>query len=166
MAPDGDRHATALIGLTAVLEGHLLAGDLDQHVVDHLIGWLRSAGVLTAGDGPPELRLLLAQLNQALRVRLGEDAPLADSGQADHLVGFADEAAARNFAAALGIGGDPVDVDGLAYDGAVRWQVAVRTSELPLSAEFDVHVRRLRGLAAEHGGTYGGWGSAAGISPR
>jgi regulator of RNase E activity RraB len=51
-------------------------------------------------------------------------------------------------------------VDGRAYDGDVGWQVAVRTSELPLSAEFDTQVRQLRALAAEHGGTYGGWGQA------
>jgi hypothetical protein len=57
-----------------------------------------------------------------------------------------------------------VEVDGRAYDGEVRWQVAVRTSELPLSAAFDAQVDRLRSLAAEHGGTYGGW--AGGVSPR
>jgi hypothetical protein len=171
MATDGacprplDRgEATALIGLTAVLEAHLLAGDLDRHVVDDLISWLRSAGVLDPTDGPPQLHLLLADLTQRLRYALGEydEPPAPATGQVDHHLGFADEAAARDFAAALDVGSDPVGVDGLAYDGAVRWQVAVRTSELPLSAAFDAHVRRLRDLAAEHGGTYGGWGSVPG----
>ena len=72
MTSDGARDATALIGLTAVLEGHLLAGDLDPHLVGHLVRWLRSAGVLDATAGTPELRVLLANLNQRLRFALGE----------------------------------------------------------------------------------------------
>jgi hypothetical protein len=167
MAPDGAcprpldrRDAVALIALTAVLEAHLLADDLDPHVVGHLAGRLRA-------DGPPELRLALADLTQRLRYALGEyDRPPApDTGQVDHLLGFGTHPAARAFAEAVGDSADePVEVDGRAYDGAVRWQVAVRTPELPLSAAFDAQVDRLRSLAAEHGGTYGGW--AGGVSPR
>ena len=145
--------ATALIGLTAVLEAHLLAGDLDPHLVDHLTRRLHA-------DGPPELRLALADLNQRLRYALGEyaDPPVAATGQVDHHLGFADEAAARAFAGAVGdSAAEPVEVDGSASDGAVRWQVAVRTSELPLSAAFDAQLDRLRSVAAEHGGSYGGW---------
>jgi hypothetical protein len=133
-------------------------------VVDHLVRWLRSAGVLEAADGPPALRLALSNLNHRLRYAAGEydHPPPPRAGQVDQYLGFASEPAARAFAEAVRTQGepvaDPVEVDGRAYDGEVRWQVAVRTTELPLSAEFDAQVRRLRSLAADHGGTYGGWG--------
>ena len=157
------RDALALIGLTAVLGGHLLAGDLDPHLVDHLA---RRLGT----DGPPELRLALGDLTERLRYALGEydQPPVPDTGEGNHLLGFATQETALAFAETVGdSGAAPVEVDGLAYDGAVRWEVAVRTSELPLSAAFDAQVDRLRALAAEHGGTYGGWGSLpGGVSPR
>jgi hypothetical protein len=157
------RDAVALIGLAAVLEAHLLAGDLDPHVADHL-------GRRLGTDGPPELRLALGDLTQRLRYALGEydQPPAPDTGEGNHLLGFATRKAARAFAEAVGDSAEaPLEVDGPAYDGAVRWEVAVRTSELPLSAAFDAQVDRLRSLAAEHGGTYGGWGSLpGGVSPR
>ena len=54
----------------------------------------------------------------------------------------------------------PVPVDGRSYDdGTVRWQVAVRSTTLPLSAEFDTERGQLLALAAEHGGRDGGWGT-------
>jgi hypothetical protein len=166
----GTRDATALVGLTAVLEGHLLTGHLDPHVVDHLVNWLRSAGVLGPTDGPPELRLLLGDLNQRLRYALGEydEPPAPATGQVDQRFGFAERSAALAFAESVSDPAtEPIEVDGRAYDGEVHWQVAVRTSELPLSADFDAHVRRLCALAAEHGGRYGGWdGVPGGLSPR
>jgi hypothetical protein len=164
--PLGQQDAAALIGVAAVLEGHLLAGDLNPHVVDSLNRHLQSAGLVESGAGPAQLRLALANLNQRLRHVLGEhdQPPAPDTGQVDQYFGFASEAAAQAFAEAARTqresASSPVAVDGGAYDGEVRWQVAVRTVELPLSVEFDHHVQRLRALAAGHGGSYGGWGSA------
>jgi hypothetical protein len=128
-------------------------------------------GLVGSGAGPAGLRLALADLNQRLRHALGEqdEPPAPDTGQVDHqvdqYVGFASVTAAHAFVESARARGEsavpPVAVDGAAYDGEVRWQVAVRTAELPLSTEFDDHVARLRALAAEHGGIHGGWGSAA-----
>jgi hypothetical protein len=155
-----------MIGVAAVLEGHLVVGDLDPHVVDSLNRHLQSAGLVESGAGPAELRLALADLNQRIRHVLGEhDAPpVPDAGQVDHYFGFAPEAAAQAFVEAARARGEPaappVAVDGRAYDGEVSWQVAVGTAELPLSVEFDDHVQRLGALATgRHGGTYGGWGT-------
>jgi hypothetical protein len=165
--PLGEQDGAALIGMTALLEGHLLSGGMAPHLVDSLNRHLQRAGLVESGAGPAELRLALADLNQRLRYVLGEhdESPAPGTGQVDQYFGFASVTAAHAFAesarARSESAASPVAVDGGAYDGEVRWQVAVRTAELPLSAEFDDHVVRLRALAAEHGGTYGGWGSAA-----
>jgi hypothetical protein len=162
--------AGALIRMTAVLEGHLLIGELDPHVVDALVRHLNGAGLLEADAGRPELRLALADLNQRIRYAAGEydEPPTPDDGAADQRFGFSSPAAALAFADACAAEGEaaaaPVAVDGRAYDGDVGWEVAVRTTELPLSAEFDEHVRRLTALAATHGGTPGGWASVPPVS--
>jgi hypothetical protein len=160
--PLGQRDAASLVGVLAVLEGHLLTGDLDPHVVEHLARRVLPEHPGTAG--PAELRLALSDLNHRLRYVLGEYAepPLLGTGQVALHVGFANEAAARAFADTARTAGErvaaPVQVDGRAYDdGSVGWQVDVRTTGLPLSAGFDAHVERLRRLAAEHGGHDGGW---------
>ena len=166
--PLGAQDAAALVEVAAVLEGHLLSGGMDPHLVDSLNRHLQRVGLVGSGAGPAGLRLALADLNQRLRHALGEqDEPRApDTGQVDQYVGFASVTAAHAFVESARARGEsavpPVAVDGAAYDGEVRWQVAVRTAELPLSTEFDDHVARLRALAAEHGGIHGGWGSAAG----
>ena len=86
--------------------------------------------------------------------------PVADPGHVDLYVGFAAEVAAQAFAEAVPSAGAPVPVDGRSYDDeTVRWQVAVRSTTLPLSAEFDAERGRLLTLAAEHDGRPGGWGS-------
>ena len=156
--------AEALIGVAAVLEGHLVAGDLDPHVVGSLNRHLHGAGLVAADAGPPELRVALTNLNHRLRYSLGEydRPPPPDTGQVDQHFGFPTEAAARAFTSAASTQGEhatsPEPVDGRAYDGELRWQVDVRSSELPLSSAFDQHVRRLRALAGEHHGDYCGWG--------
>jgi hypothetical protein len=162
--PLGQQDAAALIGVAAVLEGHLLVGDLNRHVVDSLNRQLQKAGLVGSGAGPAELRLSLANLNQRLRYVLGEydEPPAPATGEVDQYFGFPSETAARAFAEAARAQREsvapPVAVDGRAYDGDVSWQVGVRTAELPLSVEFDRHQQRLRALAAGHGGTHGGWG--------
>ena len=149
--------AEALIGVLAVVEGHLINGDLDPHVVDRL-----GERVVGPGAGAVELRVALGSLNQRLRYVLGEhdEPPIPDSGQVDLYVGFAAEADARAFLEAVHSAGNPEPVDGRSYDDeTVRWQVTVHSTALPLSAEFDVERGRLLALAADHGGQDGGWGS-------
>jgi hypothetical protein len=164
------RDAAALIRITAVLEGHLLSGESDPHLVAALNRHLEGAGLVEADAGLPDLRLALANLNQRIRYAAGEhDAPPApDTGEADQYFGFADSTAAEAFAESAAVRGEtataPVAVDGRAYEDEVSWQVAVRTTELPLSAAFDRHVLRLAALAGEHGGSYGGWGSVPTVS--
>jgi hypothetical protein len=155
--PLDERDAEALIGVMAVLEGHLVAGDLDPHVVGSL-----SERLVGPGAGAAGLRVALSNLNHRLRYVLGEydDPPTPDSGQVDLHVGFAAEEAARAFTEAVPSAGAPVAVDGRSYDDeSVRWQVAVRSTALPLSAEFDTERARVLALAAERDGRDGGWGS-------
>jgi hypothetical protein len=165
--PLGEEDAAALIGVTAVLEGFLLAGELDAHLVESLNRHLERPGLVGAGAGAAELRLAMARLNHRLRYALGEydEPPVTDAGEGELSFGFATESAAQAFAEAARARGDraeaPIPVDGRAYDGQVSRQVAVRTAQLPLSAAFDEHLVRLTTLAAEHGGSYGGWGSRA-----
>jgi len=159
------RDAAALIGIAAALEGHLLSGELDPLLAAALGRHLHEAGLVEGDAGPADLRLALGNLNQRLRYTNGEhDAPPApDTGQTDQYFGFPDRAAAEAFAESAAardeVAAAPVTVDGRAYDGDVGWQVAVRTTELPLSVAFERHVLRLAALAGEHGGSYGGWGS-------
>ena len=159
--PLGKQDAAALIGLLAVLEGHLITGDLDPHVVARLSGRL-----VGSGAGAAELRVALSTLDRRLRYVLGEydEPPAPDTGQVDLYVGFALEDAAHAFLESVRAQGrtaaGPVTVDGRSYDDeTVRWQVAVRSTTLPLSAEFDLERGRLLALAAERGGRDGGWGS-------
>jgi hypothetical protein len=93
---------------------------------------------------------------------LGEhdEPPVPDPGLVDLYVGFAAQAAAYVFSQAVPSAGAPVAVDGRSYDDeTVRWEVSVRSTTLPLSAEFDLERTRLLALAAQHGGRDGGWGS-------
>jgi hypothetical protein len=155
--PLARQDAEALVGLLAVLAGHLVSGDLDPLVVGRL-----SERLVGPTAGPAELRVALGNLNQRLRYVLGEhdDPPAPDPGLVDLYVGFATESSALAFAAAFPSAGPPVAVDGTAYDDeTVRWEVAVRSTTLPLSAGFDVERGRVLALAAQHGGRAGGWGS-------
>jgi hypothetical protein len=149
--------AEALIGVLAVLQGHLITGDLDPHVVDRL-----GERIVGPGAGAAELRVALENLAHRLRYVLGEydEPPMPDPGLVDLYVGFAAEADAQAFAEQITAASSPVAVDGWSYDDeTVRWQVAVRSTTLPLSAEFDAERGRLLTLAAEHDGRPGGWGS-------
>jgi hypothetical protein len=143
-----------------------LIGELSPHLVDSLNRHLHRAGLVESDAGPAQLRLALANLTDRIRYALGEyeEPPAPDTGRAEQYFGFASETAARAFAEASTVIGEsaasPEAVGGRAYDGDVSWQVAVRTAELPLSDEFAHHVKQLRELAARHGGSYGGWGTA------
>jgi hypothetical protein len=163
-SPLGHQDAAALIGVTAVLQGHLLICGLSPRLVDSLNRHLHRAGLVGSDAGPAELGLALANLTDRIRCALGEcdEPPAADTGRVDLYFGFASRAAAQAFVEASAAQGEsaapPAAVDGRAYDGDVSWQVAVRTAELPLSVEFDDHMTQLRELAARYGGSYSGWG--------
>jgi hypothetical protein len=149
--------AEALIGVTAVLEGHLITGDLDPNVVDRL-----SERLVGPDAGAAELRVVLWNLNKGLRYVLEEhdEPPVRDPGLVDLYVGFTAQATAHAFSQAVPSAGAPVAVDGRSYDDeTVRWEVPVRSTTPPLSAEFDLERARLLALAAQHGGRDGGWGS-------
>ena len=163
--PLSQQDAHALVCVLAGLEGGLLAGDLAPGVVGSLTDDLSQAGLLNPGAGPADARLALVNLNRRLRYVLGEydQPPAADIGEADHHFGFATRRPAEAFADAARARSEsaapPAPVDGRSYDDDVRWQVTVRTVELPLSAAFTRHAEELCALAAEHGGTWGGWQS-------
>jgi hypothetical protein len=61
-----------LIGLLAVLEGHLMIGDVDEHVAGHLRRRVEDVGLLPAGSDERGLRQALNDLNHRLRYALGE----------------------------------------------------------------------------------------------
>src|SRR5690348_14222965 len=94
------RDTAALIGIAAVLEGHLLSGELDPLPAAALVRRLHEAGLVEGGAGPAELRLALANLNQRIRYANGEleGPPAPDIGEADQLFGFPDRTAAEAFA--------------------------------------------------------------------
>jgi Regulator of ribonuclease activity B len=164
--PLGRSDAAALIGVTAVLQGYLLIGELVPDLVDALNRRLHRAGLVGSDAGPAELRLALGDLTDRIRYALGEydEPPAPGTGETRQHFGFVSETEAQAFARAAIEDGEsaapPEAVDGRAYDGHVGWQVAVRVAELPLSDGFDRHVARLRELAARHGGSYGGWATA------
>ena len=149
--------AEALIGVMAVLEGHLITGDLDPNVVDRL-----SERLVGPDAGAAELRVVLWNLNKGLRYVLEEhdEPPVRDPGLVDLYVGFTAQATAHAFSQAVPSAGAPVAVDGRSYDDeTVRWEVSVRSTTLPLSAEFDLERTLLLALAAHHGDRDVGRGS-------
>jgi hypothetical protein len=66
------RDAVAVIGVFAVLEGHLLGADLDAHLTRHLQAWLARRGLLDPDAGTRGLRQLLSDVNQRMRYAIGE----------------------------------------------------------------------------------------------
>ena len=66
------RDLTALIGLLAVLEGELMAGEVSQHLSDRIRHRLQSAAVLEPGGTEQHLRQSINDLNHRLRYALGE----------------------------------------------------------------------------------------------
>jgi hypothetical protein len=66
------RDAVAVIGVFAVLEAHLLGGDLDDHLTRHLQAWLARRGLIDPDSGARDLRQLLSDVNQRMRYAIGE----------------------------------------------------------------------------------------------
>ena len=161
--PASRQDAAALVGLVAVLEGELLTGNLTPYTVEQLCRCFEQDGLLAARPGPAELRLALANLNQRLRVTLGEqDEPIEPNvGYCEQYFGFATQTAARDFAAAARAAGKPASgpaaYDYQGYNEPVSWQVVIGTTELVLTPEFDEQVQQLTVLAQQYDGLYGGW---------
>ncbi|BCY09901.1 hypothetical protein [Actinoplanes sp. L3-i22] len=66
------RDLAALIGLLAVLEGEIAAGEVSDHLADRLRDRLGRAGLGGTGRAERELRQAISDLNHRLRYALGE----------------------------------------------------------------------------------------------
>jgi hypothetical protein len=66
------RDLSALIGLLAVLEGDLMAGEVSGHLSDRIRDRLEREELLERGGTERELRQSINDLNQRLRYALGE----------------------------------------------------------------------------------------------
>ena len=66
------RDLTALIGLLAVLEGELMAGEVSRHLSGRIQHRLQSAAVLESEATERQLRQAINDLNHRLRYALGE----------------------------------------------------------------------------------------------
>jgi hypothetical protein len=76
LRPVAPEDLAVLIGLLAVLEGHLLAGDVPDHLRRRLAERFRRLGMLPEPGDEVALREALDDLNHRLRSALGEyDAP-------------------------------------------------------------------------------------------
>jgi hypothetical protein len=87
--PLSNQDAEALIGILAILEGGLLAGELDGALARDLARRLRNVGLIPSGLGDRAgLRVALGNLNQRGRYTRGEyeRLPPPDDGRVDHHV--------------------------------------------------------------------------------
>jgi hypothetical protein len=76
LRPVAPEDMAVLIGILAVLEGHLLAGDLPDHLTRRLAERFRRLGMLPEPGDEVAVRAALDGLNHRLRSALGEyDAP-------------------------------------------------------------------------------------------
>jgi hypothetical protein len=76
LRPVAPEDMAVLIGILAVLEGHLLAGDVPDHLTRRLAERFRRLGMLPEPGDEVSLREALDGLNHRLRSALGEyDAP-------------------------------------------------------------------------------------------
>ncbi|MBM0236789.1 hypothetical protein JNW88_05850 [Micromonospora sp. ATA32] len=74
LAPPGcrARDLSALIGLLAVIEGELMAGEVLQPLSDGFRRRLERVGLLAPGGAERDLRQAINNLNHRLRYALGE----------------------------------------------------------------------------------------------
>lgn len=66
------RDLSALIGLLAVIEGELMAGEVSRHLSDHIRDRLERVELLEPGGTERDLRQSINDLNHRLRYALGE----------------------------------------------------------------------------------------------
>jgi hypothetical protein len=64
--------AAALIGILAVLEGEMSAGNVDEQAVDHFRRRLIDDGLVSGAPGDEDVPATLGELNQRVRFALGE----------------------------------------------------------------------------------------------
>jgi hypothetical protein len=124
---------------------------------------MREAGLIGDGDGRPELRLALANLNQRLRYALGEyrTVPETDTGLIDHDITFRSTGDAVRFCEVISELGMRCRHEDLGQAGRVR--VFVTTTDLWLSHGFDAAQKQIEHTAAACGGTYNGFGGPASL---
>jgi hypothetical protein len=67
-----EQDVKALIGLLAVIEGHMMAGDVPQHLIDHLLDRFVWVGLLDQMSSLRDLRQAINDLNHRLRYARGE----------------------------------------------------------------------------------------------
>ena len=149
--------AEALLGLVIELEAALI-GDPAPEFVTRLSRPLRRAGLIGDGDGRPELRLALANLNQRLRYALGEyeNGPEPDTGLVDHDIVFGSTHDALRFCDAIRELGMRCRHDDHGGPGPVR--VVVTTTDLWLGPAFDAAQKHIEQVAVACGGSYNGFG--------
>jgi hypothetical protein len=70
--PVAARDLGALVGLLAVLEGELAAGELPDHHVSRVRNRFVRSGLIDSESGPREVGQALSDLNHRLRYSLGE----------------------------------------------------------------------------------------------
>jgi hypothetical protein len=66
------RDLSALIGLLAVIEGELMAGEFSRHLSGRIRDRLERVELLEPGGTEPDLRQSINDLNHRLRYALGE----------------------------------------------------------------------------------------------
>jgi hypothetical protein len=66
------RDLSALIGMLAVLEGHLMTGEVSERLAGRLKDRLERVGLVEAGATERQLRQSISNLNHRLRYALGE----------------------------------------------------------------------------------------------
>jgi len=76
--PLGQKDAAVLIGLLAVIESELAGKNVEPYLVKALIRRFQHEGLIPKKAGSPDLRAVLAQLNQRLRVAHGEPIELGE----------------------------------------------------------------------------------------
>lgn len=154
--------AEALIGILAVLEGHLF-GRPDDALFAHLTERVRDSPLMPGGiDERAALRIAISNLNQRVRYTFGEYAemPKPDDGLADHHVRFATAESAARFVTTMEQLGMPAR-QMMTGRQEEPFHVMVTTGEPVLSPEFDRKEQQIAEAARHLGGHLEGWGGGA-----
>jgi len=76
--PLGQKDAAVLIGLLAVIESELAGKNVEPYLVKAMVRRFQHEGLIPKKAGSPDLRAVLAELNQRLRVAHGEPIELGE----------------------------------------------------------------------------------------
>ena len=81
--PLGQKDAAVLIGLLAVIESELAGKNVEPYLVTAMVRRFQHEGLIPKKAGSPDLRAVLAELNQRLRVAHGEPIELGELEELD-----------------------------------------------------------------------------------